>query len=135
MKVKELEKEIEELRADAKKAAELSERLAISEGAAKTAAAQSELMESALTELKEENKRLEENAKKYDELLVRYSQMENENAALKSGSEAARENENTISYLRKQVDSLSGEILTLQKTNSSLEKQISEILEDGQLTL
>ena len=99
-------------------------------------------MESALTELKEENRRLEESAKKYDELMVSYSQMESENAALKAGSEAARKNEDTISELQKQIDSLtaltndiSGEILTLQKTNASLEKQISEILEDGQLTL
>ena len=68
--------------------------------------------------------------------------MESENAALKASSEAAQDNEDAIAELRKQIDEitaknekLSNEVHTLQKTNSSLEKQINEILEDGQLTL
>ncbi|MBQ4166425.1 MAG: hypothetical protein IJD85_08900, partial [Oscillospiraceae bacterium] len=87
-------------------------------------------------------KELSEKAEKYEELLVKFSQTESENAALKACSESAEENAEKLAALQKECEELrqkaeaaEKESNELKRTNASLNKQLNEMLEDGQLTL
>ena len=70
---------------------------------------------------------------------MKYSQMESENNALKAANsddsgdsgELARE----VESLKKRLDEAFAEARDLKKTNASLNRQLNEMLEDGQLTL
>lgn len=70
---------------------------------------------------------------------MKYSQMESENNALKAANsddsgdsgELARE----VESLKKRLDEVLAEARDLKKTNASLNRQLNEMLEDGQLTL
>ena len=70
---------------------------------------------------------------------MKYSQMESENNALKvansddsgDSGELARE----VESLKKRLDEVLAEARDLKKTNASLNRQLNEMLEDGQLTL
>ena len=70
---------------------------------------------------------------------MKYSQMESENNALKAANsddggdpgELARE----VESLKKRLDEALAEARDLKKTNASLNRQLNEMLEDGQLTL
>ncbi len=77
-----------------------------------------------------------------EELMVRVSQLESENKALKEGAGGAEERVREydalsakFGELKAKSDAQAKEIRTLKKTNASLEKQLSEMMEDGQLTL
>ena len=85
---------------------------------------------------------LEKRSGQYEELMVRFSQVESENAALKQSEQSGEELRGELDRLNKQVEELivknsdqAKEIKSLKRTNSSLDKQIKEMLEDGQLTL
>lgn len=85
---------------------------------------------------------LSEKADRYEELMVKYSQTESENAALKACSESAAADSDRLAQLEKQCEELKKqaetaekEVKELKRTNASLNKQLNEMLEDGQLTL
>ena len=74
--------------------------------------------------------------------MVRCAGLESENKALKEGTGSAEERIKEIeelnarlTELKSKSDAQAKEIRTLKKTNTSLEKQLSEMMEDGQLTL
>ena len=76
-----------------------------------------------------------------DELKVKFSQIESENTALKQADKSADLQEK-LDKLQGRLDEvsarnaeLSAEVKALKKTNASLDKQLKEMLEDGQLTL
>ena len=88
--------------------------------------------------MEKEISELRQKSDKFEELMVRFSQIESENAALRAagadnaGNAAqAQETED----LRKQLSAALAEVRELKKTNASLNKQLNEMLEDGQLTL
>ena len=90
------------------------------------------------SEMEKEISELRQKSDKFEELMVRFSQIESENAALRAagadnaGNAAqAQETED----LRKQLSAALAEVRELKKTNASLNKQLNEMLEDGQLTL
>lgn len=92
---------------------------------------------SALSSKKEE---LEKTSAELNELKVKYSQIESENAALKQddiqGTLAELEkNKELLAALTEKNAELMREVKALKKTNASLDKQLKEMLEDGQLTL
>ena len=96
-----------------------------------------EELSSAYDELDKANKEL---TAQRDELKVKFSQIESENNALKQ-SESGGDN-GELEKLRDRFDEinqrnaeLTAEIKALKKTNASLDKQLKEMLEDGQLTL
>lgn len=81
-------------------------------------------------------------ADKLEELMVKFSQTESENAALKACSESAQASAEKLADIEKELAELrsKNEVLEkdnkeLKRTNSSLNKQLNEMLEDGQLTL
>ena len=82
---------------------------------------------------------LREKADKLEELSVKYSQMESENSALKAAGNADNGNSTELSQeiesLKKRLDEALAEARDLKKTNASLNRQLNEMLEDGQLTL
>ena len=70
--------------------------------------------------------------------MVRFSQIESENTALRAaGAENAGNpgQAQEIENLKKQLSAALSEVKELKKTNTSLNKQLNEMLEDGQLTL
>ena len=74
----------------------------------------------------------------YEELTVKFSQIESENAALRAGagsdaSEGAGSAQ--MEELKKQLSDALAEVKELRKINASLNRQLNEMLEDGQLTL
>ena len=83
---------------------------------------------------------LREKADKLEDLSVKFSQMESENTALKAANDS-QENESSeelsqeIASLKKRLDEALAESRDLKKTNASLNRQLNEMLEDGQLTL
>ncbi len=81
-------------------------------------------------------------ADKLEDLMVKFSQTESENAALKACSESAQVSaekladiEKELNELRTKAEALEKDNKELKRTNSSLNKQLNEMLEDGQLTL
>lgn len=79
---------------------------------------------------------------KLEELMVKFSQTESENAALKACSENAEasagrleEAEKELAELRKKTEEFERANRELKRTNASLNQQLNEMLEDGQLTL
>lgn len=78
----------------------------------------------------------------YEEFKVRFSQLEDENKALRANTESSADNAKEIEAIRAELsdvkqmcDLQAKEIKTLKRTNASLEKQVNELMEDGQLTL
>ena len=99
------------------------------------------MLEKDIAALKSENEELSalrEKAGMYEELTVKFSQIENENAALRAGagsdaSEGAAPAQ--MEELKKQLSAALAEVKELRKINASLNRQLNEMLEDGQLTL
>lgn len=90
------------------------------------------------SEMEKEISELRQKSDKYEELMVRFSQIESENTALRAaGAENAGNPGQTqeIENLKKQLSAALSEVKELKKTNTSLNKQLNEMLEDGQLTL
>ncbi len=88
--------------------------------------------------MEKEISELRQKSDKYEELMVRFSQIESENAALRAASAENAENPGQtqeIDDLKKQLSAALSEVRELKKTNTSLNKQLNEMLEDGQLTL
>lgn len=97
---------------------------------------------SAYDELDKAGEELEKRLAEFEELKVKFSQIESENAALKQAEEGSGELRRQTDEMKKQLDELSAKNAeltrdnkTLKKTNASLDKQLQEMLEDGQLTL
>ena len=91
------------------------------------------MLEKDIAALKSENEELSalrEKAGMYEELTVKFSQIESENAALRAGAGSAQMEE-----LKKQLSDALAEVKELRKINASLNRQLNEMLEDGQLTL
>ena len=107
----------------------------------KQLASENELLAKDIAALKSENEELSalrEKAGMYEELTVKFSQIENENAALRAGagsdaSEGAAPAQ--MEELKKQLSDALAEVKELRKINASLNRQLNEMLEDGQLTL
>ena len=83
---------------------------------------------------------MNEKTAQVDELKEKLTQAESENAALKetSGEDLKAEVEqlrDKNEELSEKNAELSKEVKSLKKTNASLDKQLKEMLEDGQLTL
>ena len=83
---------------------------------------------------------MNEKAAEVDELKEKLAQTESENAALKESSGEDLKSE--VEKLKEKNEELSEknaelakEVKSLKKTNASLDKQLKEMLEDGQLTL
>lgn len=69
---------------------------------------------------------------------MKYSQMESENAALRAAERTSAEDGELsaqVEELKKQLSAALAEAKELKKTNASLNRQLNEMLEDGQLTL
>ena len=129
---KELEETRQALTAEQNKCAELEHHLEAERRAAEDSRASA-------ADTADELAVLREKADKLEELSVKYSQMESENNALKAANsddggdpgELARE----VESLKKRLDEALAEARDLKKTNASLNRQLNEMLEDGQLTL
>ena len=123
------------------KTADLERRLDASRKAADDAQNSVSVLEKDIAALKSENEELSalrEKAGMYEELTVKFSQIENENAALRAGagsdaSEGAAPAQ--MEELKKQLSDALAEVKELRKINASLNRQLNEMLEDGQLTL
>ena len=123
------------------KTADLERRLDASRRAADDAQNSVSVLEKDIAALKSENEELSalrEKAGMYEELTVKFSQIENENAALRAGagsdaSEGAAPAQ--MEELKKQLSDALAEVKELRKINASLNRQLNEMLEDGQLTL
>ena len=98
-------------------------------------------MEKDVAALREQNEELSElrgKSELYEELSVKYSQMESENAALRAAEQISAEDGELsaqVEELKKQLSAALAEAKELKKTNASLNRQLNEMLEDGQLTL
>ena len=98
-------------------------------------------MEKDVAALREQNEELSElrgKSELYEELSVKYSQMESENAALRAAEQTSAEDGELsaqVEELKKQLSAALAEAKELKKTNASLNRQLNEMLEDGQLTL
>ena len=98
-------------------------------------------MEKDVAALREQNEELSElrgKSELYEELSVKYSQMESENAALRAAEQKSAEDGELsaqVEELKKQLSAALAEAKELKKTNASLNRQLNEMLEDGQLTL
>lgn len=129
------------LEAEQGKTADLERRLDVSRRAADDAQNSVSVLEKDIAALKSENEELSalrEKAGMYEELTVKFSQIENENAALRAGagsdaSEGADPAQ--MEELKKQLSAALAEVKELRKINASLNRQLNEMLEDGQLTL
>ena len=129
------------LEAEQGKTADLERRLDVSRRAADDAQNSVSVLEKDIAALKSENEELSalrEKAGMYEELTVKFSQIENENAALRAGagsdaSEGAAPAQ--MEELKKQLSDALAEVKELRKINASLNRQLNEMLEDGQLTL
>ena len=129
------------LEAEQGKTADLERRLDASRKAADDAQNSVSVLEKDIAALKSENEELSalrEKAGMYEELTVKFSQIESENAALRAGagsdaSEGADPAQ--IEELKKQLSAALAEVKELRKINASLNRQLNEMLEDGQLTL
>ncbi len=129
------------LEAEQGKTADLERRLDASRKAADDAQNSVSVLEKDIAALKSENEELSalrEKAGMYEELTVKFSQIENENAALRAGagsdaSEGAAPAQ--MEELKKQLSDALAEVKELRKINASLNRQLNEMLEDGQLTL
>ena len=129
------------LEAEQGKTADLERRLDVSRRAADDAQNSVSVLEKDIAALKSENEELSalrEKAGMYEELTVKFSQIENENAALRAGagsdaSEGADPAQ--MEELKKQLSDALAEVKELRKINASLNRQLNEMLEDGQLTL
>ena len=129
------------LEAEQGKTADLERRLDASRKAADDAQNSVSVLEKNIAALKSENEELSalrEKAGMYEELTVKFSQIENENAALRAGagsdaSEGAAPAQ--MEELKKQLSDALAEVKELRKINASLNRQLNEMLEDGQLTL
>ena len=129
------------LEAEQGKTADLERRLDVSRRAADDAQNSVSVLEKDIAALKSENEELSalrEKAGMYEELTVKFSQIESENAALKAGagsdaSEGAAPAK--MEELKKQLSDALAEVKELRKINASLNRQLNEMLEDGQLTL
>ena len=91
-------------------------------------------------ELKNAKKELGEKMSEIDGMKEKLSKLESENADLKENGGGDLKKE--VESLREKTDELaaknaelSKEVKSLKKTNASLDKQLKEMLEDGQLTL
>ena len=123
------------------KTADLERRLDASRRAADDAQNSVSVLEKDIAALKSENEELSalrEKAGMYEELTVKFSQIESENAALRAGagsdaSEGADPAQ--MEELKKQLSAALAEVKELRKINASLNRQLNEMLEDGQLTL
>ena len=123
------------------KTADLERRLDVSRRAADDAQNSVSVLEKDIAALKSENEELSalrEKAGMYEELTVKFSQIESENAALRAGagsnaSEGAAPAQ--MEELKKQLSDALAEVKELRKINASLNRQLNEMLEDGQLTL
>ena len=129
------------LEAEQGKTADLERRLDASRRAADDAQNSVSVLEKDIAALKSENEELSalrEKAGMYEELTVKFSQIESENAALRAGagsdaSEGADPAQ--MEELKKQLSAALAEVKELRKINASLNRQLNEMLEDGQLTL
>ena len=129
------------LEAEQGKTADLERRLDASRKAADDAQNSVSVLEKNIAALKSENEELSalrEKAGMYEELTVKFSQIESENAALRAGagsdaSEGADPAQ--MEELKKQLSDALAEVKELRKINASLNRQLNEMLEDGQLTL
>lgn len=129
------------LEAEQGKTTDLERRLDASRKAADDAQNSVSVLEKDIAALKSENEELSalrEKAGMYEELTVKFSQIENENAALRAGagsdaSEGAAPAQ--MEELKKQLSDALAEVKELRKINASLNRQLNEMLEDGQLTL
>lgn len=129
------------LAAEQGKTADLERRLDASRKAADDAQNSVSVLEKDIAALKSENEELSalrEKAGMYEELTVKFSQIENENASLRAGagsdaSEGAAPAQ--MEELKKQLSDALAEVKELRKINASLNRQLNEMLEDGQLTL
>ena len=129
------------LEAEQGKTADLERRLEASRKAADDAQNSVSVLEKDIAALKSENEELSalrEKAGMYEELTVKFSQIESENAALRAGagsdaSEGAAPAQ--MEELKKQLSDALAEVKELRKINASLNRQLNEMLEDGQLTL
>lgn len=129
------------LEAEQGKTADLERRLDVSRRAADDAQNSVSVLEKDIAALKSENEELSalrEKAGMYEELTVKFSQIESENAALRAGagsdaSEGAAPAK--MEELKKQLSDALAEVKELRKINASLNRQLNEMLEDGQLTL
>ena len=129
------------LEAEQGKTADLERRLDVSRRAADDAQNSVSVLEKDIAALKSENEELSalrEKAGMYEELTVKFSQIESENAALRAGagsnaSEGAAPAQ--MEELKKQLSDALAEVKELRKINASLNRQLNEMLEDGQLTL
>lgn len=129
------------LEAEQGKTADLERRLDASRKAADDAQNSVSMLEKDIAALKSENEELSalrEKAGMYEELTVKFSQIESENAALRAGagsdaSEGADPAQ--MEELKKQLSAALAEVKELRKINASLNRQLNEMLEDGQLTL
>lgn len=125
------------------KTADLERRLDASRKAADEAQSSVSALEKDVAALRAENEELaalREKAGMYEELTVRFSQIESENAALKAaGAAEAGEFDGVdaaqLDELKKQLSDALAEVRELKKINASLNRQLNEMLEDGQLTL
>ena len=95
-----------------------------------------------LEELEKELGEYKQRCAEYEEFKVRFSQLEDENKALRANTESSADNAKEIEAIRAELsevkqmcDLQAKEIKTLKRTNASLEKQVNELMEDGQLTL
>ena len=137
----ELSEAKQSLAAEKGKTADLERRLDASRRAADDAQNSVSVLEKDIAALKSENEELSalrEKAGMYEELTVKFSQIENENAALRAGagsdaSEGAAPAQ--MEELKKQLSDALAEVKELRKINASLNRQLNEMLEDGQLTL
>lgn len=129
------------LEAEQGKTADLERRLDASRMAADDAQNSVSVLEKDIAALKSENEELSalrEKAGMYEKLTVKFSQIESENAALRAGagsdaSEGAAPAQ--MEELKKQLSDALAEVKELRKINASLNRQLNEMLEDGQLTL
>lgn len=129
------------LEAEQGKTADLERRLDASRKAADDAQNSVSVLEKDIAALKSENEELSalrEKAGMYEELTVKFSQIENENAALRAGQPLRRLRGAApaqMEELKKQLSDALAEVKELRKINASLNRQLNEMLEDGQLTL
>lgn len=120
---------------------DLEKKLADAERTADEALTSVSVMEKDVAALREQNEELSElrgKSELYEELSVKYSQMESENAALRAAEQVSAEDGELsaqVGELKKQLSAALAEAKELKKTNASLNRQLNEMLEDGQLTL
>lgn len=135
-------KESAELKTENEK---LLERIADSEKKSEALYKDYEELSTAYDELDKQNKELAKSAecvRELEELKVKFSQIESENTALKSAEGGKEDLQKRLSEMKNQLEELNlknaeltNDNKALKKTNSSLEKRLKEMLEDGQLTL